>query len=129
MSTKEKEVITTIVEELFAQLPLYALRRCTFFADKGHQVLEKIAGGYNPQIWGDDKNPFDQHYWLSISFPQENNDTRRVIIDPIFGYVGLEGEAEKFLDEDHVGYYLRKRFVSPNIPRSEGGILIKTMGI
>ena len=132
MNDEERKTVTEIVEKLFAKLSAHSLKRCTFFADAGYPILEKIAKVYAPQIFGDDKNPFNQHYWLSISLPNENTENtkkRTIIIDPIFEYIGLEDEAEKVLDNVYLNYYRRKRIVSPNKSHLEGGIRINTMGI
>lgn len=104
---------------------IYALERCTFFAEHGYDVLVRLLPEFpaltNPCIEGCDENPFDQHYWLAANLIN-GADPRAVIFDPIFGYVGL---AEKTRNP----YYDKKRLVTPHIPAWEGGVRIKTMSI
>ena len=74
----------------------HVLERCNWFAEFGYEILAEEIGSYDiasdPQIKGDDDNPFNQHYWLVFGLGG-NGRKREVIIDPIFGYLGLYDEA------------------------------------
>lgn len=106
----------------------WALSRCTFFADDGIGILEENIKNFldfsNPRVEGCDKNPFNQHYWLAF-----DTSFGPVIVDPIFGYVGLEAKANLVIDDEAVQYYQGKRVVDHTKPAWEGGIRIKTISI
>jgi len=113
LSAEELVTLAQVAQRLFegsTQKFKYALDRCTFFADTGYDVLVELIPDYptltNPQIEGCDNNPFDQHYWLSADLANKKA-SRKVIFDPIFGYVGL---AKKTQNQ----YYDHKRIVTPH---------------
>jgi hypothetical protein len=106
---------------------LGSFSRCTFFAEPGLEALEEIVKTEkslkNPEIRGCDSNPFDQHYWVEVTIKK---DSRKVIIDPIFGYVGLFDKASNTTGHE---YYNHSRHVIPNKHVSEGGVRINTNGV
>ena len=120
-----KSIVYRLFEELSKQYP-WALDRCTFFTDRGYDILLKITNEYpkvkNPRIEGCDYNPFDQHYWLAFDLVN-NSEERTIIVDSVFGYIGLENMAEEKLSSTHLRYYKEKR----HVPR--GGVRVKTIGI
>ncbi|MBI4177761.1 MAG: hypothetical protein HY516_05380 [Candidatus Aenigmarchaeota archaeon] len=135
LSEEEQVLVRSISTETLSgavrRFP-YALERCTFFADIGYDSLVEAVrkpGANNPRIEGDDKNPFNQHYWLAFNLTGTESRARPVILDPIFGYAGLEEHAPDLLDDNHVSYYRRKRIVPPHKPQWEGGVRIKTTGL
>lgn len=126
LSTEEFAELQRIAQEtmLGAQgrfLP--ALERCTFFAEFGYEplaeALEGRHGVSNPRTEGCDDNPFDQHYWIGFDF----EGPRATIVDPIFGYVGLQEHAGDVLDAVHTRYYAEKRTVP------KGQVRVKTFGL
>ncbi len=128
LTAAEISLLIDVAIQLFngsAKKSRYALDRCTFFADSGYDILVKLVSQHpdfaNPCIEGCDENPFDQHYWLSADLVNEG-ESRKVIFDPIFGYVGRA-------DKTRNPYYDNKRVVTPNVPAWEGGVRINTMSI
>lgn len=117
----QKELIR-ISETLFSQA-IGQHPRCTFFAHDGIDLLIKeiksIANFFNPRIEGCDHNPFDQHYWLALYI-----DKKPAIIDPIFGYIGLEEFAKEKLDNVHLRYYKEKGVIP-----TKDDIRIKTLSL
>ncbi|MDO8452615.1 MAG: hypothetical protein Q7S79_02585 [bacterium] len=112
----------------------YALNRCTFFAEPGYDELREVqkssSGVSNPRIEGKDDNPYDQHYWVAFDVKTERGVLEAVILDPIFGYVGLEANAKDvFPNPDFLEYYTKKRKVEPHKIAAEGGVRVKTIGI
>lgn len=110
-----------------------ALERCTFFADPGYDALVKSLTGRsssidNPRVEGDDRNPFDQHYWVAFDVVRKE-DVRPVVIDPILRYVGLQEEAYRVIPGDNLRFYARKRIVVPHAAVWDGGVRVKTMGL
>lgn len=128
---KELKDLAVAVFKGAVELSPSALERCTFFAEPGYKVLmkliEKSSLFVRAAIRGDDTNPFQQHYWLECDLMREDKLTGEVVIDPIFGYVGLKSRAGNFLGDDR--FYRRGRNVKPNTPAWEGGVRINTMGI
>ena len=100
------------------------LDRCTFFAEPGLKALEEIVSETpkitEPEIRGCDSNVFKQHYWVEFTLKKG---MRKVIIDPIFGYVGL---LSKSLNTSGNEYYKHSRHVIPRKHFSEGGVNINT---
>jgi hypothetical protein len=104
------------------------LEKCTFFAEFGFDFLEEVLRERkqfaNPRIEGDDANSDNQHYWLA--FDAVRLGARDcIIVDPIFGFAGLESSARAVMHPEFVDYYYRKRLVVPHKPFSEGGVRIK----
>jgi hypothetical protein len=130
LSEEEQKLVesigTEVIEGSKAKFK-YALNRCTFFAEPGLKVLEEVVirkpEVTNPEIRGCDKNLFDQHYWVEFTFKQGS---RKVVIDPIFEYVGL---LDKSSGTDGSAYYRHSRHVIPNKHVSEGGVRINTNGV
>ncbi|HLD04357.1 MAG TPA: hypothetical protein VJG90_01435 [Candidatus Nanoarchaeia archaeon] len=111
----------------------YALERCTFFADYGRDALEETLKGQeigtNPHIEGDDLNPFTQHYWVAFDLRTSEGPVR-IVIDPIFAYVGRKDQAQGVVRQDvYVSYTQRCRVVKPHKNSLEGGVRVNTMGI
>ena len=131
LSQKEKELVKEITIAVLSDLKEtspHSLELCTFFVSNGYEPLVKAvkhrSGIKNPRIEGDDANPFDQHYWLAFDIGNDGQKhIRTVLIDPIFGYVGLEEFTGDLLDYEHLWYYKRKRVVSKEEVR------LKTIGI
>ncbi|MBI4036491.1 hypothetical protein HY386_01260 [Candidatus Daviesbacteria bacterium] len=139
LNQTEQDLVRSVAFSVFLgalKCASYSLRRCTFFADIAYEPLVKSLEGIeiasNSRIEGDDENPFDQHYWLAFNLLTEGGGVPEVVlIDPIFGYLGLEKFAgDKFPGwTGHLEYYRRKRIVPWRTPVWEGGVRIKTIGI
>lgn len=116
-----EEVGTKVIEKAQEE---DVLDRCTFFAGPGLEALEKAISGtpelIEPEIRGCDANIFNQHYWVEFTL---KSGMRKVIIDPIFGYVGLASKASNTIGSE---YYKHSRHVIPHKHFSEGGVNINT---
>lgn len=134
LSKSEIDTLNKMAKQLFERVKnesRYSLDRCTFFAEPGCKILSEIIKDNslltNPRIEGNDKNPFDQHYWVAADLEKDGK-KETIIFDPIFGYVGLQKKASKTIGE-LARYYRRKRTVPYGTPYGEGGVRIKTMSI
>jgi|GEM_PF-3464460 len=134
LSEPEINTLNNVAKQLFERVQKksrYNLDRCTFFVEPGYKILSEIIKHSsllsNPRIEGNDKNPFDQHYWVAADL-EKAGERETIIFDPIFGYVGLQKKASKTIGE-LARYYRRKRTVPYGTPYLEGGVRIKTMSI
>ena len=105
------------------------MRRCNWFVDTAFPNLKQLCDSHldlnDPRIVGCDFNPFDQHYWLEVDVVS-NTGNQAVIIDPIFGYVGLKEKAV------YGSTYYRNektRAVPHGVSRENGGVRVNTMSI
>jgi len=87
-----------------------ALGRSTFFVVHGYPVLvensRSAEGVKAPRIEGCEFKPFNQHYWLAFDV-----NTKQIIFDPRFKYLGLRRHAGEALGSLHIVYYYNKRVI------------------
>lgn len=126
LSPDETSLVEEVSLKVVGEADKLSLSRCNFFVFFRYNILkhelERRGPTFNPRIEGDDRNPFDQHYWLAFDLGPSGS--RTVLIDPLFGYIGLEESTKNVMDEAHLGYYKRKRVIP-----SPAEVRMKTIAI